>query len=63
MGEDNFSTFYLWGESPKYPLKILVKMSVIDFLDKSGTQNMLKCLNNLGVTGFLPPPGLAQAEM
>lgn len=23
---------------------------------------MLKCLNNLGLTGFLPPPGDAHAE-
>jgi len=27
----------------------------------AGTHNMLKCLINLGVTGFLPPPGGAQA--
>lgn len=28
---------------------------------KSGTENILKCLKNLGVTSLRPPPGEAQA--
>lgn len=45
----------------KKPLRIAVKIVSIDFVDKSGAQIVLKCLNNLGVTWFLPPPGGAQA--
>jgi hypothetical protein len=38
-----------------------VKIVSIDRWDRSGVHNILKCLNNLGVTGLRPPPGGAHA--
>lgn len=55
----------LWPDDPlcsKNPLKIAVKIVFIEFVLRSGIQIILKCLNNLGVTAFLPPPGGAQAH-
>jgi hypothetical protein len=49
--------------SSRKPYKIDLKMVIIDWEESSGIQTMLKCLNNLGVTGFLPPIGGAQAVM
>jgi hypothetical protein len=37
-----------------------VKIMSMDLIERSGAQMRLKCLNNLGVTLFLPPPGGAQ---
>ena len=44
-------------EKERKPFKMEVKIVSIDLIDKSGVHIILKCLNNLGVTGFLPPPG------
>lgn len=44
-------------EPDKNPFNIDVKIISMERYDKSGAQITLKCLNNLGVTGFLPPPG------
>jgi hypothetical protein len=46
----------------KNPFRMDEKIVIILCLERSGTQIMLKCLNNLGVTAFLPPPGGAQAQ-
>jgi hypothetical protein len=48
---------------PKKPSRMDVKIVLILASERSGTQTMLKCLNNLGETAFLPPPGGAQAQM
>ena len=37
-------------------------MSLMEELDKSGIQIMLKCLKSLGETGLRPPLGGAQAH-
>ena len=57
----NFS-FPLLFDSPRNPFNIYMKIVSIDLCDKSGAHIMLKCLNNRGLTGFLPPPGEAHAE-
>jgi hypothetical protein len=49
--------------SSRKPFNIDSKMVLIDCSDNSGIQTILKCLNNLGVTGFLPPIGGAHAVM
>jgi len=42
---------------------MLENMIYIEFWFISGIQIILKCLNNLGVTLFLPPPGGAHADI
>lgn len=46
----------------KKPFNMAVNIVFIELVDRSGIQIMLKCLNSLGVTAFLPPPGGAQAH-
>jgi len=48
---------------PKNPSRMAVKIVLMLASERSGTQTMLKCLKSLGLTGFLPPPGGAQAQM
>ena len=54
------ANFYKPLEPARKPFKIEVKIISIERYDRSGAQIILKCLNNLGETGFLPPPGGAQ---
>ena len=57
------ANFYSPFDLERKPLRIEVKIVSIDLTERSGDQIMLKCLNSLGVTLFLPPPGGAQHEM
>lgn len=41
----------------RYPFKMDVNITSIDRYDRSGAHIILKCRNNLGVTGLRPPPG------
>jgi len=44
------------------PFKMAVKITLMEFEERSGIQIMLKWRNRRGVTWFLPPPGGAQAQ-